>query len=406
MSAQKITFPNENKEDLVAHLEFPADGRPKAFAIFAHCFTCGKNLNAVGHTSRALTQAGFAVLRFDFTGLGEREGDFAYNFSSSVGDLMAAAEFLEKKYEPVKLLIGHSLGGTAVLMASLKIKSTKAVVTISAPANPAHVKELLTDDIDQLKSEEEATVWLSGRSFSIKKQFISDLEEVHKNQHFKNIRKPLLIMHAPADTIVSIDNAAEIYQQALHPKSFISLDDADHLLSRNEDAIYVGSMITAWVSRYIQTFTPSRLTTDKEVATRTRQTFTTEIIADQHSLIADEPESVGGNDLGPDPYDLLTASLGACTGMTLRMYANHKGWPLDEVRVHLQHEKIYAEDCIHCENAKDKIDHIERIIELEGTLDDAQKKRLLEIADKCPVHKTLSTKTEITTTFRENGKTS
>ncbi len=403
MSAITINFLSQQQEHLSARLELPADGQPRAYAIFAHCFTCGKDLSAVRQISLALTQAGFAVLCFDFTGLGKSGGDFAdTNFSSNVEDLVAAADFLKKEYEPVKLLIGHSLGGTAVLLAALQIKSVEAIVTIGAPADPAHVKKLLATEVDKIQNEGKAEVKLSGRTFTVKKQFLEDLEKAHKKHDFKKIRKPLLILHAPADKIVSIDNATEIYQQTLHPKSFVSLDTADHLLSQKEDALYAGNIIAAWVSRYIRTYTPSQLTSDKQVVTRTGPSFTTEVVAGQHTFIADEPEAAGGDDLGPDPYDLLAASLGACTGMTLRMYANHKKWPLEEVRVHLQHEKIYAEDCTDCEDKQDKIDRIERIIEMEGALNEAQKKRLIEIADKCPVHKTLSHNTKIVTTFRDN----
>lgn len=403
MSALKITFSNKNNEQLSAQLALPADGRPKAYAIFAHCFTCTKNLNAVRHISRALTQAGIAVLRFDFTGLGESEGEFAETtFSSNIDDLISAADFLQKEYEPAKLLIGHSLGGAAALLACLKISSVEAVVTIGAPADPAHVQKLLAEDLREIKVKGEVSVRISGRSFTIKKQFLDDLGEAHEKHSFEKISKPLLILHSPADEIVNIDNAADIYQQASHPKSFISLDNADHLLTKKEDALYAGSIIASWVSRYVETSARNLLVSDKQVVTRTGETFTTEIMAGQHAIIADEPESVGGNDLGLDPYELLAASLGACTGITIRMYANRKGWPLHEVRVHLQHEKIHAEDCSHCESTQGKIDRIERIIELEGPLDDAQKKRLIEIANKCPVHKTLSTRTEIITSLRNN----
>lgn len=401
MAAIKVNFKNSLGQDLSARLEKPANSHPKASAIFAHCFTCNKNLTAIANISRALAQAGFAVLRFDFTGLGESEGDFAdTNFSSNIEDLQAAAHYLKAEHEAPKLLIGHSLGGAAVLVASLRIASVEAVVTIGAPSDPEHVMRLFTEDLGVIEREGKAEVNISGRSFMIKKQLIDDLRQARENHDFQKIRKPLLIMHSPADKVVDIENAATIYKQAHHPKSFVSLDQADHLLSDKEDSLYAGNMIASWISRYIKTHEPSHLTTDKQVVTRTQETFTTEIMTDEHSLMADEPLDVGGNDLGPSPYELLTASLGACTGMTLRMYANHKNWHLKEVRVHLQHQKIHASDCEACEDESQKIDQIERIIEIEGDLSDEQKERLLEIANKCPVHKTLNSPTEIITKMR------
>jgi putative redox protein len=397
-----ITFPNADGHQLAARLEMPADNNPHAFAIFAHCFTCSKNLNAVTHISRALTQTGMAVLRFDFTGLGESEGDFSdTNFSTNIQDLEAAASFLENNYSAPNLLIGHSLGGAAVLIASTRIETVEAVVTIGAPADPEHVQRLIQPNIETIDTEGEASVSLGGRSFIIKKQFLDDLKDAEHNHQIEKIHKPLLILHSPNDQSVGIENAAKIYQQAHHPKSFISLDKADHLLSRKEDSLYVSSIISTWVERFIVPRTPTPLSTDLQVVTRTQQSYTTEIMAGQHSLTADEPESVGGLDLGPSPYDLLAASLGACTGMTLRMYANRKEWPLEEIIVHVKHQKIYDQDCQNCDDPAKKIDHMERVIEVKGDLSSEQRQRLSEIADKCPVHKTLHASIQVTTSVKE-----
>lgn len=375
---------------MAARLELPINRHPYAYAIFAHCFTCSKNLNAVQHISRALTQHGIAVLRFDFTGLGDSEGEFANtNFSSNVEDLLSAAAFLEEQYEAPKLLVGHSLGGAAVLLASLRIDSVEAVATIAAPARPDHVQQLFTQDLETIRQEGKAEIKLGGRSFTITQQLIDDLEEAHEKHNFQQIHHPLLILHSPADQTVSIDNASDIYLQADHPKSFISLDQADHLLSRQADSEYAGAMIGSWVQRYVKRPQKKTVTDDYSVVTHTGRSFTTEVMTQQHSFIADEPKSVGGHDRGPTPYDLVAAGLGACTGMTLRMYADRKSWPLDEVRVHLRHEKVYADDCERCEDPQQKIDQFERTIEIRGDLDKKQHQRLMEIADKCPVHKTL-----------------
>lgn len=393
-----ITFINANGHELSARLDVPAFA-PQAYAIFAHCFTCSKNLNAVRHISRALTQHGIAVLRFDFTGLGDSEGEFANtNFSSNVEDLLAAAAYLEEHYAAPKLLVGHSLGGAAVLLASLKIKSVQAVATLAAPARPDHLQRLFTQDRETIRSEGKAEINLGGRPFTITQQLIDDLQQAHEKHDYERIHQPLLILHSPEDQTVSIDNAADIYQQARHPKSFIALDGADHLLSNQADAVYAGTMIGTWAQRYVSSANQAAAEApDVAVVTRTELGFTTAVQVGPHHLIADEPASVGGNELGPTPYDLVSAGLGACTGMTLRMYADRKGWPLEAVQVRLHHQKVYAHDCENCQDPQQKIDRIERIIILTGPLNEEQRERLAEIADKCPVHKTLEAGVRVVT---------
>lgn len=394
MEFQKITFENASGQKLGARLDVPVDGQPVAYALFAHCFTCTKNLKAVGNISRALTRAGIAVLRFDFTGLGESEGDFAdTNFSSNVADLVEAAQFLKANYQAPKILIGHSLGGAAVLQAAAQIPSSVAVATLAAPGEPSHVARLLGSKKEAIEAQGQAEVTLAGRTFTIKKQFLDDLEESHMQKTIQNLRRALIIFHSPVDNIVGIENASQIFQAAKHPKSFVSLDRADHLLSNEQDSMYVGAVIAAWARKYIDTPEPEAQPDeppDHRVVVRTGQTqYRTEIKAGSHSLVADEPKSAGGTNLGPNPYDYLAAALGACTSITLRMYANRKEWPLEAIVVHLTHQKIHAADCEDCESEKGKIDRIEREIELVGPLDDDQRQRLLQIADKCPVHKTL-----------------
>lgn len=403
MKNEKIEFKNAEGITLSARLEIPATEEPHAYAIFAHCFTCNKNFTAVRNISRSLTQHGFAVVRFDFTGLGDSEGDFSdTQFSSNISDIEAVSHYLTEHYQAPKLLIGHSLGGAAVLMAALKLTSIKAVVTIGAPSDPAHVKHLFGGQLLKIKSDGDAEVNIGGRPFVIKKQFVDDLENQKIEGSIKALRRPLLVMHSPQDTVVGIANAAEIYQDAMHPKSFISLDGADHMLSNKADSVYAGNVIGSWAARYIPPTPASDLKTDAQVVTQTgNDGFTTEIKAGFHLLTADEPTSVGGNDFGPSPYEYLLSALGACTSMTMQMYAKRKGWPLDSVKVHLSHNKDYHQDCEACEKSGSKLDIINRSIEIEGVLDEKQRERLMQIADKCPVHKTLHSEIKVKTTVHQ-----
>lgn len=388
----KLKFKNEAGQELSAWLEKPVSSKPKAYALFAHCFTCSKNLKAIGNISRAMTQKNFAVLRFDFTGLGESEGDFAdTNFSSNVGDLVAAASYLEKNFEAPSVLIGHSLGGAAVLQAASALKSVHAVATIGAPSDPEHVKHLISSSEDEIENKGIAKVSIGGRPFTIKKQFLKDLEKHNMTKTLGNLNVSTLIMHSPQDNVVSIENATEIYKSLKHPRSFISLDGADHLLSQQKDSYYAGDVIASWAMRYLEVSKPEIPETNRQALARLAgEGFTTEIVTGNHNLLADEPANAGGDDLGPSPYDFVSSGLAACTAMTIRMYANRKKWELGEVRVHVEHSKEYANDCNTCESTSDsKIDKFYREIELEGNLDDQQKSRLLEIANKCPVHRTL-----------------
>lgn len=392
MRTTKVQFTNAQGQQLAARLEIPADSHAHTYVLFAHCFTCNKNLTAVKNIARALTQEGFAVLRFDFTGLGESEGDFAdTNFSSNVADLVAAAKFLEEQYAAPKLLIGHSLGGAAVLLARHQIPTVQAVATIGAPYEPSHVSHLFESGIEEINREGIANVNIGGRPFTIKKQFIDDLQNLSRaHSPIHQLNAALLVLHSPQDATVEVSNATNIYKAAQHPKSFVSLDGADHLLLKATDSLYTGDVISTWVKRYIDIPKDKDLRTPKQVVVRIgEQGFTSDVKAGNHYLTADEPIDFGGNDFGPTPYDLLSAGLGACTAMTLRMYADRKKWDLQEVRVHLEHGKVYHQDSESTESKPKKIDRIERVIEIEGNLDDTQRQRLLQIADKCPVHRTL-----------------
>jgi len=406
MQFQKLYFKNPDGKRLAARLDLPLDEKPTAFAVFAHCFTCTKNFNAVVNINRALAMHGIAVLRFDFTGLGESEGDFSEtSFSTNVADLIAAAHFLEDAYEPPRLLIGHSLGGAAVIQAAQGIPSAEAVATIAAPAD---LKGLLSSidgpPLEELEKDGETKINISGRDFKIKTQFLNDLKQDNMAEAIGALRRPLLIFHSPTDRIVSIDQAAKIFTAARHPKSFISLDKADHLLSNREDSLYVGSVLAAWASKYLKISERKYIQpelSDNRIIARTGMTgFRTEIVAGGHSLVADEPISAGGANSGPTPYDLLVSALGACTGMTLRMYADRKKLPLDSIIVRLKHDKIHAEDCQDCEDPRSKIDFIEREIELNGDLDQPTRQKILEIANRCPVHKTLESRSRISSKLK------
>ncbi|QLG43995.1 bifunctional alpha/beta hydrolase/OsmC family protein [Costertonia aggregata] len=400
MNLQKITFKNAEGQTLVGRLEMPVDQHPHNYAIFAHCFTCNKNLLAIKNIGKALTANGFAVLRFDFTGLGESEGDFAdTNFSGNVSDLVAAARYLGNHYKAPTLLIGHSLGGAASIFAAAEIPSVKAVATIGAPSNPVHVQHLLKSGIAEIEANGKAVVNLSGRDFTIKKQFLDDLENKPLTTVAKKLRKPLLLLHSPQDDTVGIKNAEEIYVAAHHPKSFVSLDGADHLLMDKKDSQYVGKVIAGWSQRYVDIPSENTLKTKHQVVASLdgEDGFTTPMKVGRHFLTADEPVDVGGNDYGPSPYELVSAGLSACTAMTIQMYAKRKGWPVENVQVHTSYDKSHAEDCMDCESDNAKIDTFNREIKLTGNIDEKQIERILQIADKCPVHRTLHSKTQVIT---------
>lgn len=404
MKTEKATFASADGQELSARLDLPA-GPPRALVLFAHCFSCGKDLKSARRLTARLTDRGFAVMRFDFTGLGSSQGEFAdTNFSSNVSDLLAAADWLRQTYGAPSLLIGHSLGGAAALAAASQIPELKAVATLGAPADPAHVTHLFARSLDEIKDNGVADITIAGRTFTVKKQFIDDVAGARLDESVAALDLPLLVMHAPGDTIVGIENAEQIFAQAAYPKSFVALDGADHLMSDPTHADYAADVLASWADQYV----PDRVIASDDVivaasegevvvAERGTGTFAQVIrVADRHALLADEPIGIG-DDTGPAPYDLLLAALGACTSMTLRMYADRKKWPLETVAVRLSHSKVHAEDCAACESTVGKVDVIERELVIEGPLDDEQRARLLEIADKCPVHRSLHDETHITT---------
>jgi len=390
-TTRKLEFPNAQGHVLAGALTLP-DLPPRAFVLFAHCFTCGKDIAAAARIARSLAGHRLAVLRFDFTGLGGSGGDFANsNFTSNVDDLVAAADYLAEHYHAPGMLIGHSLGGTAVLTAAPRIDACKAVVTIGAPATPEHVERQFAARLDEIESTGAATVQLAGREFRIQRQFLEDLRNQSVAERLNRLRRALLVFHAPLDATVSIDEASAIFQAARHPKSFVSLDGADHLLSRNEDAQFVADTAATWVRRYLPEAEQSRpeVAGGEVLVAELNRKFLRQVSSDDHAWLADEPKRVGGGNLGPDPYEHLLAALGTCTSMTVRMYANRKEWPLDEVDVHLTHSREHAQDCEDCDEQAARVEVLRREITLHGDLSDEQRRRLLEIADRCPVHRTL-----------------
>lgn len=404
--SEKVEFEGAQGDMLAARLEMPA-GEPRAYALFAHCYTCSKDIFAASRIAGALAKLGFAVLRFDFTGLGASDGEFANtNFSSNVGDLLKAVEYLRTEHAAPSIIIGHSLGGAAVLAAAGQVPEIKAVATIGAPSDPGHVQHLFAAARPEIEAKGEAEVSLAGRTFRIQKQFLEDIESHRLADAIGAMKKALLVFHSPVDQTVGVENAAEIFMAAKHPKSFISLDDADHLLSRHEDAIYVATVLSGWASRYLPEDEAAADDAAGEPGTViVRETgngkFQQDVINGPHRMLADEPPSVGGTDTGPTPYGYLLAGLGACSSMTVRMYADRKKWPLEHVSVSLRHDKIHATDCEECETRDGKVDKIEREIALTGPLDDAQRARLLEIADKCPVHRTLHSEVQIVSRLKD-----
>lgn len=388
----KFDFLNKEGEKLSGRFEVPK-GPIKATAIFAHCFTCSKNVMAASAIAKALTDSGIGVLRFDFTGLGASEGDFANtNFSSNVDDLLRACAAMEKDFEHPQLIIGHSLGGAAVLKAAASLPKVKAVVTIGAPSDVAHVSHLFSEDIETIKTQGEAEVCLAGRPFKIKKQFIDDLKELEILDGVSKMKKAYLNMHAPTDDTVSIDHAAKLFVAAKHPKSFVSLDSANHLLSNKKDAEYAASVIGSWAKRYLDLENKERPNVEAgevHIKARVQNKFTQDVYTKTNHIVADEPRSYKGDDLGMSPYELLLAGLGACTSMTVKMYADRKNIKLTDIDVKLKHTKIHAKDCEECETESGKVDQIEKAIFLKGEFTPEQEKRMHEIAEMCPVNKTL-----------------
>ncbi|WP_272151554.1 bifunctional alpha/beta hydrolase/OsmC family protein [Tenacibaculum aiptasiae] len=407
MRITKLNITNKKGYKLQAYLELPVNQKPNYYAIFAHCFTCSSTLGAVKNISRSLTKHGFGVIRFDFTGLGRSEGNFSESyFSANVDDLIAVNNYITEHFEAPCLLIGHSLGGAAAIVSASKLENIKAVATIGAPADVAHVKHLFSHGIENIENEDSVEVNIGGRPFKINQEFVSDFDKINLAEVTKSLRKPILILHSPVDTIVGVNNAQELYLNAHHPKSFISLDNADHLLSDPKDSIYAGNVIGTWVARYFPQKENTMLETKGEQLVGhlnlVEDNFTTTIQSKNHTLIADEPASIGGDDFGPSPYEYLNAGLIACTAMTLKLYAERKKWDLQEVFVYVTHSRKHSDDLgIEIEKPT-YLDHISKKLKFVGNLDEQQKERLKEIASKCPVHKTLASQVIFNTIIIEN----
>ena len=391
MTTERITIPTTRGHELSGALELPAGGIRGA-ALFAHCFTCTKQSKAAIHVTRALAAEGIATLRFDFTGLGGSGGEFGRaGFATDVEDLVATAHYLSDRFDGPLLLVGHSLGGAAVLSAVDDIGKDRvaAVATIGAPADVPHVLERIDGDLEAIRETGEGEVSIGGRRFRLGRQFLERVEKADLLTEVRKLRCPLMLLHAPTDALVGVENAGELFQAAHHPKSFVSLDGADHLLTGEPDAQFAARMIAAWASRYLPEAAADR--PESGVTVRTGHgKFGTQIVTPTHRFVADEPESYGGGDAGPTPYDYLLAALGSCTAMTMKMYADRKGWPFAGTTIRLTHERDHHLDCDHCEEPGAKIQAIHRAIELDGdALSDEQRAKLIEIADRCPVHRTI-----------------
>lgn len=441
----KIEFPGSNGTMLAARLDLP-EGTPSAYALFAHCFTCSKDSFAASRISRALGDYGIAVLRFDFTGLGGSDGDFSNtNFSSNIDDVVAATEYLRDNYRAPTILIGHSLGGAAVLAAAHRVPSARAVATLGSPSDPAHISNLFSHASAEIVAEGEATVQLGGRPFRIRKQLLDDIASQPQSERLRDLDAALLVLHSPIDQTVGVDNAREIFDAARHPKSFVALDGADHLLSDRDDAAFAASMIAAWAARYAfdradaaaaphaapsnstaaSTATtpatasatasaPASATTSAPVVNPSATVtvdgsavivtesgparYEQRVFASGHEIISDEPAPLSENH-GPAPYDFILAGLGSCTSITIRMYADRKKMPLKGVSVRLTRERIKAADCDHCTSTEGMVEHFTRELTFDGDLTDEQRDSLLVIADKCPVHRSLEGEISISTTL-------
>ncbi len=400
MPTERITFPNSAGDLLAARLDMP-EGPHLATALFAHCFTCGKDIPAARRISARLSAMGIAVLRFDFTGLGHSEGEFANtSFTSNVDDLRAACAYLDTIGTPVSLLIGHSLGGAAVLKAAAGLDHVKAVATLGAPFDPGHVTDNFADALPEIAANGSAEVSLGGRPFKIGQSFVEDVSSAELTSAIRNLKAALLVLHAPTDAIVSIDNASQIFLTAKHPKSFVTLDGADHLITQPDDAEYAADVIATWASRYLPLRPPAPPPGAPEGVVRVSEADTSGFLQDinsgpYHHALADEPLAYGGTNKGMSPYGFLSAGLGACTSMTIRMYARRKGWPLTHVSVDICHDKVHAQNAE--TGSGDKIDTWRRKIRLTGDLTTEQRQKLAEIADKCPVHRTLERSSSVVT---------
>ncbi|MCY1489616.1 Serine aminopeptidase, S33 [compost metagenome] len=405
-NTQRIEFSGHSGATLGARLDLP-NGPVRAYAIFVHCFTCSKDLAAARRIAAELAREGIAVLRFDFTGLGSSEGEFAStNFSSNIADLLSAADYLRRHFEAPSLLIGHSLGGAAVLAIARDIPEVRAVATIGAPADVGHVLKNFGTSLKDIEDSGAAEVDLAGRKFLIRKQFVEDARAHRVLDAAATLKKPLLILHAPLDQTVGIENASDIFHAAKHPKSFVSLDRADHLLTDPADAAFAARIIAEWLGRYLVADPPHGARPMEQV--RVMETgegkFQNSVQAGSHRLFADEPQSAGGLDSGPSPYDFLSIGLAACTSMTLRLYADHKKLALGRIKVEVSHSKIHARDCEECAASEradgGKIDRFERVISVDSEISDEVRAKIAEIADKCPVHRTLEGIAKIETAVR------